>query len=201
MRGSFSLAYVTSKSLLPMLVGAYREEVQWRRGVASVDLDDKVLLALQAVAELLTGESRETGLLLMGDVGRGKTTILKAIRQVLLNMTSLSKEYDLIISATQIAKACADVERIDNLSRRPLLIVDDIGTEPSEVQHYGTTYTPMSEILEARYNELSTTILTTNASKEELEEYYGKRIFDRMREQYRLIVFRGESYRGMKIEN
>ncbi len=197
MRGSFFLDGWTSEVLYPYLVEAYEEEVQWRRCVESVDLDDKVALGLQAVAELLTGESRETGLLLLGDVGRGKTTILKAIQQTLIKTTPLSKNYDLIVSATTIARYCTDVERIDNLSRRPLLIVDDIGTEPSEVQNYGTTYTPISEILEVRYNALSTTILTTNASKEMLKNHYGNRIFDRMREQYRLIVFRGESYRGI----
>lgn len=43
-----------------------------------------------------------------------------------------------------------DIRRFD---RYPLLAIDDLGTEPREVQHFGNISSPMIRLLDKRYEE------------------------------------------------
>lgn len=76
-----------------------------------------------------------------------------------------------------------------------ILVIDDVGEEPKEVMVYGTPLYPLREVLEARYDTLLFTVLTTNLSPKDLPEHYGWRVVDRFREMYHQIVHKGESYR------
>jgi DNA replication protein DnaC len=77
-----------------------------------------------------------------------------------------------------------------------ILMIDDVGTEPKEVMDYGTISTPIVDILEARYNLMKFTLLTTNLTPSELSEKYGPRLADRFREMFHVIGFDHPSYRS-----
>ena len=82
-----------------------------------------------------------------------------------------------------------------NVMRYQLMIVDDLGTEPREVMEFGNVYTPLIDLITARYEEQLYTIFTTNLTPAQLEEKYGKRIVDRLNEMVEKVVFENESYR------
>lgn len=80
-----------------------------------------------------------------------------------------------------------------------LLIIDDLGTEKcSEWQHE-----KMYSILDYRYREMLTTIITTNLNFVELKKQISERVVERMIEaagEY-LWKFEGKSYRRVKHGN
>ena len=79
--------------------------------------------------------------------------------------------------------------------RYPLMIVDDLGTEPREVMEFRNVYTPLIDLIATCYEEQPYTIFTTNLIPAQLEEKYGKRIVDRLNEMVEKVVFENESYR------
>ena len=82
----------------------------------------------------------------------------------------------------------------------PLLIIDDLGTEKASEWQHEKMYT----ILDYRYREMKTTIITTNLTMRELKVQVSERIVDRMIEaagkgKY-LRKFEGESYRKKECD-
>jgi DNA replication protein DnaC len=73
-----------------------------------------------------------------------------------------------------------------------LLIVDEIGTS------HGTDHekTLLFEVLNERYQRLRPTILISNLSVAELQDYLGARAMDRYRQCGSVIAFTWNSYRG-----
>lgn len=115
-----------------------------------------------------------TGLLLEGYAGTGKT---RAAWHILKRMTEEGRScYGL--TATQFAKAASDqwhdsreekgqaIEAMDRCRRTSILLIDDLGkqkmTERAEVELY--------DVLEHRTNNLKPTIVTTNATGEQLSK-------------------------------
>jgi DNA replication protein DnaC len=76
-------------------------------------------------------------------------------------------------------------------------MIDDIGIEPKEVMDFGTITTPVVDLLEARYNRLKYTFVTTNLTPSELSEKYGPRLADRFREMFHVIGYDHPSYRSL----
>jgi DNA replication protein DnaC len=85
-------------------------------------------------------------------------------------MESLRKEYD---------KMDPDVPRdlLDRCKKSPLLVLDDLGTE--KLTDWASERLGM--IINYRYNEMKTTIVTSNLSIEEIEANVSQRISSRFR--------------------
>ncbi len=67
---------------------------------------------------------------------------------------------------------------IDEFKKAKILVVDDVGTS------YGDSRKIMShlfDLFDYRYSQGLSTIITTNLSKEELNDYLGERTFDRLK--------------------
>lgn len=75
------------------------------------------------------------------------------------------------------------------------VIVDDIGTEPEEMNVFGTKITPIADLLARRYERRYPTIITANLGLESIADRYGARILDRLQEVAEFVEFGGESYR------
>lgn len=92
---------------------------------------------------------------------------------------------------------CAYAERDGVLATaaKPILVIEDMGQEPLEVQSYGNIYNPVIDILEKRYEHSLPTFITTNLDPQQLGKRYGKRIQDRLREMMFTIPFDNPSYR------
>lgn len=91
--------------------------------------------------------------------------------------------------------AYADREGVRATAEKAILVIEDMGQEPLEVQSYGNIYNPVIDILEKRYENARTTFITTNLDPRQLGQRYGKRIQDRLREMMYIIAFDNPSYR------
>ena len=96
---------------------------------------------------MLTGDYK-VGLLLYGIVGSGKSTLGKAICNLIgiLHNSSISSERKGVfrVSALDLAKNVAnDPMYFNKLKNQELLFIDDIGTEPASVKSWGNEFSPV----------------------------------------------------------
>ena len=195
---------MTKKEAFMRLLRSYQFEVQSRN--CEFNLDQYMVYVLMNVAGHMVQETPKPGLLLCGLHGNGKTTMAKAILGMIRDLNysghfTFMGEYFTIdtrtIKATDICTLhkAEDYQSIRNLKQTSILVVDDLGEEPKEVLVYGTPIYPVREVLEARYDSLRFTILTSNLSPKDLPEHYGWRVVDRFREMFHQIPFKRTSYR------
>ena len=76
-----------------------------------------------------------------------------------------------------------------------MLAIDDLGTEPLEIQDYGNIMSPMVDLLTRRYDKQLFAIVTTNLMPKEIRPKYGVRIGDRFNEMMVKIQFENDTYR------
>ena len=179
--------------------GAFEAQVELRGG--AVQYDEMTTKNLRLVAETLAGDSHKFGLLLAGTCGNGKTTTMRAVQSVvqLLNNTYYNRS-DLrignrLLEAKEITQLSDKSGQLTVYQTIPLLFLDDLGREPTEVMRYGNVTSPITELLEYRYNQRLTTIVTTNLEPSEIREKYGDRIADRFNEMFVVVRYTGTSYR------
>lgn len=179
--------------------GAFEAQVELRGG--AVQYDEMTTKNLRKVAETLAGDSHKFGLLLAGTCGNGKTTTMRAVQSVvmLLNNTYYNRFGQRIgnrlLEAKEIAQLPDKTGVLKLYQATPLLFLDDLGREPTEVMRYGNVTSPITELLEYRYNQRLTTIVTTNLEPSEIREKYGDRIADRFNEMFAVVSYTGSSYR------
>lgn len=87
------------------------------------------------------------------------------------------------------------------------LFIDDIGHEANTVSHFGTVFSPLSELIQAQYDEYQkdpqqksprferAMHFTSNLTPEQLRVRYGDFIFDRLVEMCEWVHIEGESFR------
>lgn len=149
-------------------------------------------------------EDTKPWLCMCGYVGTGKTTMLRAISEMLTSiqtvddgkfrsMAPFSFRY---ITATELAEVLAESKATYHGIRNiKLLLIDDVGREPKEILDYGNALYPFIDLMQYRYENGLGTIFTTNLTGAELRERYGERIADRMREKCFFVSFEGQSFR------
>lgn len=196
--GSFKLP-MTVDEAEQYIRGAFEAQVELRGG--AVEYDEMTTKNLRLVAETLAGDSHKFGLLLAGTCGNGKTTTLRAVQSVvmLLNNTYYNRIGQRIGNRLMEAKEMTQLSdkngQLNIYQTTPLLFIDDLGREPTEVMRYGNVTSPITELLEYRYNQRLTTIVTTNLEPSEIREKYGDRIADRFNEMFVVVRYTGNSYR------
>lgn len=196
--GSFKLPMQVDEAE-EYLRGAFEAQVELRGG--TVQYDEMTTKNLRLVAETLAGDSHKFGLLLAGTCGNGKTTTMRAVQSIvmLLNSTYYNprgqRVANRLIEAKEIAQLSDKDGQLTAYKTIPLLFLDDLGREPTEVMRYGNVTSPITELLEYRYNQRLTTIVTTNLEPSEIREKYGDRIADRFNEMFVVVSYTGSSYR------
>ena len=197
----FSLE-VPWKEAANAIYAAMKAEVMFRR--RTIVLDDDTRSHIEQAARWITDPHGKSGLLLLGPCGNGKTTLMRAIARLIAFLTEETLGYSKrktvrLTSAKEIARVCA----ADRSSRgdyfglfsEPMLAIDDLGTEPSEVISYGMTHTPLIDLLCERYDRQLLTMVTTNLIGKSIGDLYGKRVHDRLSEVMEIIQFNNPSYR------
>ena len=151
---------------------------------------------LAAVAD---GESGS--LVLLGRPGTGKTHLACSIAIELMRQSGKQAYYrtvrDLIreVRATWHREAAeTEVDVIARLTQAPLLILDEAGTQAGSDSELMT----MFDLLDGRYREALPTIIVSNLNRQGLQDALGERLFDRLRDGGKVIVFDWLSYRGSK---
>ncbi len=146
--------------------------------------------------------TRDKGLLLMGDVGRGKSVIITGIIPVLLR---IKNRYTRVIHSQELTKPIPDAivygygqrpdTNLDYLIKTPFPIIDEVGVE-SQVNDYGERSEGFNLVINASERYHRPLFITTNLTAEQLLERYGERTVDRLQHLCRIIEFKGDSLRG-----
>lgn len=174
-------------------------KMQNERYFVGVDIDIVENMALYFAGDSsfnLRGQkfSLKKGLLLKGTYGVGKTSILKAFRELkptvsfgLKSVIEIVKMYD--ESGTGV---------IDKYSKIGEFCFDDLGTE-SDGKHFGKNQNVFKDIMELRYNRFKSigtrTHISTNLDALQFKERYGERMESRLYEMFNVLVFKGNDFR------
>lgn len=179
------------------ILASYMAEVEYRH--RTFIPDEHTLQHIRLATEWLTADNPRFGMLLCGEPGNGKTTLALAIKSLVHYIYSNDYEHakDFVqIQAREICDYAKNKEKtFKALWHKDMLLIDDLGTEPSEVLHYGNVLNPVIDLLCSRYDRQLFTIITTNLTPQNIREHYGNRVADRFNEMFERIVFRNSSYR------
>ena len=183
------------------LYGYYKREVERRKN--EFVMTDELKQQISEVGDFLTTETRYYGLFLPGSIGNGKTTMLKAIRNLLIYLVENDRirycegdKYPRFVTARDMANIAKDADEFRSLKTTKYLILDDLCEEPAEVLSFGNYIYPFVELLEYRYEQMLPTFISSNFGAVDIEEkYHSARISDRMKEMFKIISFKEESFR------
>ena len=128
-------------------------------------------------------DTRGRGLMLMGECGLGKSTILNYVIPAIFR-TKTNK-----VLRSVPAKELAAVEK--NVA--PFIIIDDLGTE-SIKNDYGTKIDAVADAISYAEDSSKTLLITTNLSPKSLKERYDERTLDRLRK-CKVVIIKGKSFR------
>lgn len=206
-----------AQDALDLLTAFYKYEVEKRQRKFLLDANTESNLI--KLAEYLTQPAPKFGIMCCGTCGNGKTTLLYAFQKAVnylqgrrhftfLDCENVPFKASIeIFRAKEIAQISRNQKQFKELLQRPLLAVDDMGTEPSEVHDYLNINTPVADLIDYRYNHQLFTFITTNlvALKKNDNDVtvrmkYGDRIADRFNEMLHVIVFKDGSYREKNLE-
>lgn len=130
------------------------------------------------------------GIIMMGNIGCGKTALLKAHCDISSMMSTKVITYVHAEKLVSLIKENGDAPYII----KPMLI-DELGREKIEAKNYGETLKPITDLLALRYDAGSRTYATTNFNMDSLQEFYKLFIRSRMDEMMNVVVLPGESRR------
>jgi hypothetical protein len=172
--------------------------------------EEDLAVILQLISAVLKDEKvaegfsldLEKGILLVGPVGCGKTSLMNLLRYLLPldfrhrlhSCREISFEYsrDGHTAIHRYTKGSFSAKKFDPI----IYCFDDLGLE-NETHHYGHTCSVMVEILLSRYDYYHSfgmqTHLTTNLNSSEIEKQYGLRVRSRLREMFNLVAFPGDA--------
>jgi DNA replication protein DnaC len=137
------------------------------------------------------------GLWLYGDVGTGKTTLAMLVSKSALEAGRSVAIYSLPRLLAEIRDTYEEGSRhsytdlLDRLTEVDLLHVDDVGTEKTSPWVLEQLYA----IVNSRYEEQKTIVLTTNLDRDELAEQINPRTVSRLEEMCEELPLFGSDHR------
>lgn len=198
---------MSEQTALDTLAAFYAAEVKSRHGTPT--FDENTTANLQQLAAYITAEVPKFGLMLCGNCGNGKTTLMMAFRRA-VNWLDAQHHFEFlddrdygyrfkpemkIVDVRDILRTARDFDEFKTLRSARMLGIDDLGKEPAEIMDYGNIMSPVIELIEHRYANQLFTFITTNLTGKEIRAKYGDRIADRFNEMLHIIVFRDITYR------
>ena len=160
---------------------------------------------LRKIAKFLTENTLKWGLFITGRTGNGKTTLLKALTNLvnyLITEEYIERDENYsncfkIVGASEVVRLF--VEKRDDyykLQKRENLLIDDVGDDAFEVVIYGVPYHPLLDLLMDRYANHRFTIISSNLTADEIKaKYHDVRLSDRLREMFLGVSFNDKSFR------
>ena len=138
--------------------------------------------------------SSNTGLVLWGDVGTGKTFFAACIANALVEQNVSVKMTNFSTILNDLFAESDKNKYLDRLNKHSLLIIDDLGIER------GTEYAleQVYNVIDTRYKSGKPLIITTNLTLDELKyptDIPHKRIYDRVLGMCVPVMFNGVNFR------
>ena len=181
--------------------GVFRNIVESRERKVVITDEWKALMV--QVCEWAYNQPTST-LLLTGGVGNGKTTIIKALNDLIYlkqfvtvgnNEAGGRPVTCQFWNAKELFVELQNKQQFDKIARLPILAIDDFGTEPVEYMAFGNATNPLTDMLFKRYERMNITMITSNLSVKSMKEKYDERLTDRFREMTIKIEVTIPSYR------
>jgi predicted ATPase len=157
------------------------------------------------------GYSLEKGILLIGGIGTGKTSIMEHFKKYCFytnNQNTFRIEESRIINREFVKNGFVGLEKYStnpeytehgNIIPAVFnLCIDDLALEREQEANYGNKIDVMSELIGDRYKLLKKgkfTHATSNLSVDSLREKYKDRISDRFKEMFNILILDGKSRR------
>lgn len=143
------------------------------------------------------------GLWLYGDVGTGKSSLMKVFSEYMKVWFNGFKIHicDKVSNEYAMSGSLDEFTYNENgyIGYPVWMCFDELGRETIPANHFGTKLNVMQHILHIRYSLWQSTRLktfvTTNSGPKNIEENYGDFIRDRTREMFNIIFMGGESRR------
>ena len=142
--------------------------------------------------------SFDKGIMIVGVPGVGKSTFFEVMKEVCKDLNYHSSlwfnSYSLVDITNSYKSFSNENDRYDLFDKlkKGTKYFDDLG---SESKYFGEYI--FNEIFQARYNNKCKTYITTNDSLAVLDEKYGTRFQDRLKEKMNIFIHpRRESFRG-----
>lgn len=164
--------------------------------------DNMVKIKQVCVGLIEQFDTEKKNLLLTGETGLGKTYLCNCIAKELLD----SGYTVLYFTAPQLFKLFEESrfhredmldeskDLLNTLFNVDLLIIDDLGTESIST----ITISDLFNVINSRYLNQTSTIISTNLPFNELKERYSERIISRIIGQYIFLKFYGDDIRKLK---
>lgn len=146
----------------------------------------QALLSCQRYAQEFEEDFRVgRSLLMLGNIGTGKTHLASAIAQHVVRnlgatalLVSASEIIRLFKSAMDRAAGYGDRDLLAELGTVDLLLIDEVGAQAGTSYELGV----MHEIIDRRYQLVVPTVLISNLESKALAQYIGDRALDRLRQ-------------------
>ena len=140
------------------------------------------------------------GLCLKGDCGVGKTLGVQILAEHFKWVFTSATDYPRAYLENPRAAFDRIADGMDFFERpAPVVVIDDLGSEPRTTRRFGDELNVMEYVLERRYRMFqrcgARTVITTNLRDDELARRYGARIDDRFNEMMDFVCANGESLR------
>lgn len=155
-------------------------------------LNESQKAVILEMAKWICGSGKpQNGIMLVGSVGTGKTTLMQAF---ILYYNWLYKK---VIREFHAKTLPIEIKAkgIDWFYRRPIYI-DDLGKESAITAEYGQKFDTWGDIFAVRYESKALTFATANYSIDgQFKEIYGDVIANRMKEHFNIFEITGASLR------
>ena len=145
-------------------------------------LGDKPLQKHEAYAEIADWlhDSKGKGLYLYGLCSQGKTFMARYVIPAMFH-----HYHNRILHFYPMTEVN---NKLDEVLRQHCIVLDDVGTEEQLVS-FGQRRNAFDEIMDAVEQKGKLVIITTNLTKEQIEDRYGTRTYERIKATTRRIVF------------
>lgn len=192
---------LSDKDVKNLIYGFYKREVEVRK--RAFRFTAELRNNISRIGDFLTTEDNYYGLFMPGTVGNGKTTMMRAIKDLFVYLIDKEKitycegdKYPTFLTARELAEISRDKNSFRIVKNTKYLFIDDLGAEPVEISNYGNFVYPYIDVLEYRYDRLLTTFISSNFNASDLcNKYESERVKDRMKEMFQIISFKEESFR------
>lgn len=178
--------------------------------VPNFQYTDKNKKVLMFLAEYLSGfpkfseEYRKKGILLIGDIGTGKTSLMEIFEKFSLRHL---KKFLQVVNVNHLFDCFAKDGRLglDEIDIDYEICIDDLGLSNGNQYHYGERDDVQEIFLQRRYEKFRRNKIrthgTSNLDVKGFEERFSPRIFDRMLEMFHFVELSGESWRKINFNN
>lgn len=159
--------------------------------------------AVNPITNAVVPMNLQRGIFLSGNVGTGKSVAMKVLSRLYFKNPYKRDGLMLRWEEARADEICESVARTGDLSEwknAPLLCVQDLGSEPTEVMYMGNRLEPLKSIIESRGDRPElVTMFTSNLplGGSEIVKKYGNRAASRLVEMCNYIVLLGKDRRRM----